>query len=87
LVYLISYDLINPGQRYKEVHEEIKSLGAWAKPLESTWFVDTTLSANQISEKVWKHMDANDFLLVIAVKRDYQGYLKPEIWDWLSTRI
>jgi len=87
MVYLISYDLVNPGQRYKKVHEEIQSLGHWAKPLESTWFVDTTLNASQISERVLKHMDANDYLLVIAVKRDYQGYLKKEIWEWLNKRL
>lgn len=52
MVYLVTYDLKQPGQDYSGVHEAIKSCGAWWHFLESTWLVDTHLTADQISTKV-----------------------------------
>lgn len=40
MAYLISYDLINPGQNYPGLIEAIKNLGAWWHNLESVWIVN-----------------------------------------------
>jgi hypothetical protein len=86
MTYIITYDLNSPGQNYPALHEAIKSFGTWAKPLESTWLVETDLTAQGISARLRPYMDGNDSLLVIGVTRDYQGHLATSIWDWLRAR-
>lgn len=51
MVYLITYDLKKPGQDYSNVHDAIKSCGTWWHYLESTWLVDSYLTAEQISSR------------------------------------
>lgn len=38
-IFLITYDLKEPGQDYSELYEAIKGLGDWQHPLESMWLV------------------------------------------------
>lgn len=64
----ISYDLHDPGKNYTVVIEKIKSLGNWAKPNLSYWFVDSRLNAQQAANAVWTVMDANDKLVVVDTK-------------------
>lgn len=87
MLYLISYDLKKPGQNYTELYEKIKSLGEWAHPLESVWLVKSSLTAEKISSLLSQYFDKNDFHFVIAVKKDYYGFLEPSIWEWIKKRI
>lgn len=87
MIYAINYDLKKPGQDYKDLHEAIKSCGAWWHHLGSTWLVDTSLNASGIWEKLAPHVDKNDQVLVIRVARDYQGWLPKEAWDWINARF
>lgn len=85
MVHLISYDLNKPGQNYDDVYEAIKELGSsWWHYLDSTWLVDTNLTADQISDRIKKHIDKNDYLLVIGVTSDYAGWLPEKAWEWLK---
>lgn len=87
-VYLISYDLVSPGQHYPQVHAAIRSIGEWSKPLESTWFVKTNLSVSQVRDTVQKAMDSNDKLLVIQVTRNMAGFRLPDaVWKWMTDNI
>lgn len=86
-VYAISYDLNRPGQSYDALYQEIRSFGSTWHRLDSTWLVSTTLSANQMSERMKKHTDGNDRFLIIKVVNDYQGWLAKDAWDWLHTHI
>ncbi|WP_084615864.1 hypothetical protein [Solimonas flava] len=61
----VSYDLINPGQKYEAVIAEIKKLGSWAKVHYSLWYVNSSYSASDAVSKVWAVMDSNDKLLVV----------------------
>lgn len=53
----VSYDLYQPGQNYEDVITKIKSLGNWAKIHKSFWYLDTSLSAEQVAKAVWSVMD------------------------------
>ena len=86
MIYAINYDLKRPGQNYEALHEAIKSCGAWWHFLDSTWLVDTNLSAKSVWDRLAPHVDKNDFVLVIGVTREYQGWLPQEAWDWLNSR-
>ncbi len=62
--FIISYDLNKPGQDYSSLYEEIKTLGSWRHNLDSTWVVNSSLSAEQIRDRLWAEMDNNDAILV-----------------------
>lgn len=85
-VYLVTYDLKKPGQDYTHVHEAIKNCGAWWHYLESTWLVDTYLTAQQVADRVKLPMDNNDNLLVIEVLNNKAGWLPAKAWDWINER-
>ena len=86
MIYAINYDLKRPGQNYETLYEAIKSCGTWWHYLGSTWLVDTSLNATDIWGRLAPHVDKNDFVLVIGVTRDYQGWLPKDAWEWLNSR-
>jgi len=86
MIYAINYDLKRPGQDYEAVYEAIKGCGAWWHHLESTWLVDTSLTAKGIWDRIAPHADKNDFFLVVRIARDYSGWLPQGAWDWISSR-
>jgi len=86
-VYSVSYDLNKPGQNYSSLYEELKNSNSWWHYLDSTWLVYTFESANQLSNRLRKHIDSNDSLLVIRVTNDYAGWLPEEAWDWIRKHV
>jgi hypothetical protein len=87
VIYAINYDLKRPGQNYPALYEAIKGCGAWWHFLGSTWLVDTSLAAQGIWDRLSPHVDTNDYILVIGVTRDYQGWLPKEAWEWINSRV
>lgn len=86
MIYSINYDLKKPGRNYEKLYAAIKSCGAWWHHLESTWLVDTNLSAHHVWERIRFHVDQNDSVLIIGVTKDYSGWLPKRAWDWLNAR-
>lgn len=86
MIYLVTYDLHKPTQNYAAVHQAIKSCGSWWHHLESTWLVDTTLSASQIWDRIKGAADNDDNFLIIRVTKDFSGWLPQAAWDWLNQR-
>ncbi len=64
MVYTISYDLNRPGKDYPKLYDTIKSLGAWCHPVDSTWYVDTTLTAVQVRDRLQSVVDTTDQIMV-----------------------
>jgi hypothetical protein len=86
MIYAVNYDLKKPGRDYSGLHEAIKSCGVWWHYLGSTWLVDTTLDAAGIFASLKPHIDTNDYMLVIRVAGDKQGWLPKEAWNWINQR-
>lgn len=86
-VFLISYDLNRPGQKYDELFEAIKSYGTWSHRLDSTWLIETSKSLNTVSEHLLRHIDNNDNILIIEVKDNYAGWMPKVFWTWLKNRF
>jgi len=86
MIYAINYDLKKPGQNYQPLYEAIKSCGTWWHYLDSTWLVDTNLTADSIWKKLAPNIDKNDSVLVIEVTQDYSGWLPQKAWDWIKQR-
>lgn len=85
--YCVSYDLNKAGQNYDALYEELKKSPNWCHPMDSTWVIITNESSQQLSDRLRKHLDDNDRLLVIKVVRPYAGWLTQEVWDWLDKNI
>ncbi|MYA00896.1 MAG: SinR family protein [Chloroflexi bacterium] len=64
MVYLISYDLVLPGQNYQALYDVLEGWGA-KRALQSTWVVRlNNTSSAAIRDELMKHIDTNDRLLV-----------------------
>lgn len=84
-VYLISYDLCQPGQNYESVAKRIQRFPAWFHILQSAWFVQTSANANYIYEQVRQCLDQNDLLFVTRVDPiDRMGWLSKDAVAWLT---
>lgn len=82
--YMINYDLNKAGKNYDGLHEVIRSF-PYYHALDSGWFIKTTLSAQQVYDKLAPKIDADDYLLVSEVNANRQGYLKPTAWEFLNS--
>jgi hypothetical protein len=64
--YLISYDI--PGHQRHALASAVMQLGeAWARPLDSTWYVQSTERADAIERRLRPFADAADGLLIQEV--------------------
>lgn len=86
-VYCVSYDLNQAGQNYNALYDELKKSPGWCHPLDSTWLISTGETAQQLSDRLRRHLDNNDTLLVIGVTKEYAGWLTQDTWDWMRTNI
>ena len=74
--YVISYDLVDPGQNYDRLWEALRQLGA-QRLLESQWIVRrTNTTATGIRDSLRPCIiDANDLLLVTCLdSQDWAGW-------------
>lgn len=86
-VYQIDYDLRNQ-RNYQPLYERIKSYGAWCRPLESSWVIQTSQSADQIRDYLAAVMDADDGLLVARLRGEAAWRnLSPEVSRYLKNLL
>jgi len=86
-VHCVSYDLNKSGQNYNALYDELKKSPGWCHALDSTWLVSTTETAQQLSDRLRRHLDNNDTLLVMAVAKDNAGWLPQSTWDWINKHV
>jgi hypothetical protein len=87
---LIGYDLDAPGQDYKPLYAAIKALGdGWWHHLDSTWIVTTSLTVTQARDRLLKHIDTNDKLLVTDITADAAAWygFNSKGSQWLKDNI
>ncbi len=85
--YTINYDLKVPGRNYNALYEEIKRTPLWWHFLESTWIINTSETAQQIWDRLGRCIDQNDFMLIIEIRDNSQGWLPKEAWDWIHANV
>lgn len=67
--YLITYDTAAPSRH--SVATAIMQLGdAWARPLDNTWYVQSTDRAAVLESRLKTHLDSEDGLLIQQVEAD-----------------
>ena len=86
MVYMITYDLNSTGQRYSELISAIKktSNGCWCTYWKSSYLIQSPLSPSQIADRLKPYLDSNDRLIVIEVKRNYEGWLTDDEWSYIN---
>jgi hypothetical protein len=86
MVYMITYDLNSTGQRYSELISAIKgaSNGRWCTYWKSSYLIQSPLSPSQIADRLKPYLDSNDRLIVIEVKRNYEGWLTDDEWSYIN---
>jgi len=86
--YLITYDLLKPGQNYDELYEAIKKLGNWWHCLQSVWIIKTDSTAIQIRDALQSYCDSNDKLLVVRLSGEgaWTGF-DSTCSSWLKTNL
>ena len=88
VIHQIDYDLRKPGRNYESLYEAIRAFGVYAHALESTWLVETQLSAGQVRDRLRSHTDSNDRLLVTRLTGESAWYgLDPVVEQWLQQRM
>ena len=75
--YIISYDLMNPGQRYEELLKKIKEYKIWVRLGGSAYVIKTTKTHLQVRDDLKSVLDFNDKLFVSIVKA-------PAAWTGMS---
>lgn len=83
MVYLITYDLNKPGQEYPKLYDTIKAMGSWWHHLDSTWLIDTTLTASEIRDRTRAVIDAGDYVLVVEFGSVWASFLPNRANDWI----
>jgi hypothetical protein len=85
-VYAITYDLHNPGQKYEELSEKIKSLGSWMKHFDSFWLLSTTsYTAGEIRDALKEVVDTNDKIFVAKLSGSWASYnVQKSGTDWIK---
>ncbi|MEV7607903.1 hypothetical protein AB0N61_00310 [Microbacterium sp. NPDC089320] len=88
-VHWVNYDLNKSGQDYAKLIEYLKSHDSWAKPLKSSFFVKTSLTAGQLRDGIKQHIDSNDGVVVIPVDgRGWASYGIPsKVTDWMKKNL
>lgn len=86
-VYCVSYDLNRSGQNYNLLYDELKKSSGYIHALDSTWFVSTQETANQLADRIKKVVDSNDSYFVIQVTKNYNGWMPQNVWDWLNKHV
>lgn len=85
--YSVNYDLKAPGRDYTGLYDEIKKSPTWWHYLESTWLVATDEAATDIWNRIRQHIDQNDSVLVVEIRKDYSGWLPQKAWDWIHQNL
>ena len=83
-VYIITYDLVNPGQNYDKLLRRIKSYNGWARLGGSSYLVTSQLEPDKVRDHLAEVLDGNDKLFVGTCPVPSAWYGLPEdVSKWI----
>lgn len=84
MIYLVSYDLNNPGKDYQSLYTELKKAKSWWHYLDSTWIISTSETVESWHKRIRNVIDSNDhFIIVDLTGKTRNGWLPEKAWDWI----
>lgn len=88
MVYIVSYDLSVPGQRYEELFSLIDKEGAWARLGGSAYLLESNKTAVELRDSFKAALDNNDKLYVGIVNAPAAWTGMPdEVTEWIKKRL
>lgn len=83
--YIVSYDLLVPGQKYECLKRKLEAHGTYWRFQQSAWLVRTNASAAQIRDDLNGCLDSNDKLMVAGLSGEaaWSGYTEQDA-RWLK---
>ena len=87
-IFTVDYDLRQPGRDYSELFRGIFRLDAYAcHVLDSSWLIESSLTATEIAAYLSLFVDSNDALRVGEIGPDCASYgLSDVAVNWLIAR-
>ena len=64
--------------------ERIKSLGRWMNYFGHSWIVQTTLSAQDIYNKLSVDYEKESIFIIELDTKNYWGRMETTVWEWLK---
>jgi len=87
MIYAVIYELKKWRKDYSSLFEKIKEYGTWMHYIDNVWIIESSYDADKISQDLLPLIDQkDDYLLVIKIASDYQGWLPKDAWDWMKER-
>ena len=90
-VYLVTWNLNKERRNYDDARKAfLGKLDAYVgikDALESTRFIHTNATADEVTDDLRSEMDSDDRLFVCKVNPGQrQGWLSQAVWDWINAR-
>lgn len=88
MVFIISYDLCLPGQRYDDLIELIKKEGNWARLGGSAYLLESNKTAVEIRDLLKGALDCNDKLYVgkVTAPAAWSG-MSEKVSEWIKNKL
>jgi len=83
---LVTFDLNNHGQIHSNFLDEIMSYSN-VRLSESSYAIITDKAPSIVCEELKKHIDTDDNIYIINLKRPYAGYGSKLVIDWLKKEL
>ena len=87
MIYIITYETNAPLKNYSSLRKAIKNYPSWWHHIRNTWMIRTPQSAETVYNKLCKHINQSDRLIVIEVTPNYQGWLTDKAWKWIDKQF
>ena len=88
MIQLITYDLNKPGQNYTDLYDTIKSAPGYCHAMDSVWFISTSESVQEWSDRLLSKIDQNDHIFVVDITgQSCQGWMPKRVWEWLGETV
>ena len=91
--YLVTWDLNRHKANYAQARQNlVDHLSRYPhikdEGLDSVWFLQSSGTADALSDDIRTKMDEKDRLIVTKlVNGQHQGWLSQAVWDWINARI
>lgn len=87
-VFIVTYDLMKPGQNYEALLKEIKGHTAWAKLGESSYLIKSDSTVVAVRDKLGATLDTGDKLYVgiVTAPAAWRG-LSEDVSKWLLENL
>ena len=88
MIYIVTYDLSQPGQNYDKLLNLIKEEINWARLGGSSYLVESNSTSVELRDKYKTDLDSNDQLYVGAVSRPAAWIGMPDdVTEWIKKKL